>query len=241
MYNLLREQLAPKGILRAGINLSNFLLVSNKDSSCKPVGISPDIAYQIAKRLEVPCELVLFERPGNIADSADRDLWDIGNIASEKSRSESIEFSNPYVLIEANFLVKAEDYFKDFSDVDRKDIKIAVSERSAYDLWLTDNIKNATLIRAASIQESHNLFFAGDADVLASLKPKLIQDVQILGGYKILDTAFTSIKQSVGVRKGKPEAVVFINQLIESLIKNNWISERLIYHGVHDKLGIPST
>ena len=75
-----------------------------------------------------------------------------------------------------------------------------VPERSAYDLWLTDNIKNATLIRAASIQESsRSFFFAGDADVLASLKPKLIQDLQILGGYKILDTASTSIKQSVGV------------------------------------------
>ena len=43
-------------------------------------------------------------------------------------------------------------------DVDKKGIKIAVAERSAYDLWLTENIKNADLIRAKSIDESFQFF-----------------------------------------------------------------------------------
>ena len=106
MTNKIKKLLAPKGHLRVGINMSNFLLVVGKDETGNPIGISPDIAKLIAKKIDVECKFVLFERPGELADAVDKDLWDIGNIAYEPERGNTIDFSNPYVLIDANFLVK---------------------------------------------------------------------------------------------------------------------------------------
>ena len=236
--DLVKQQLAPRGILRAGINLSNFLLVSGTAADGSPTGISPDIANLVASTLDLPCELVCFDRPGKLADAINQDIWDIGNIAFEAERAQTLDFSHPYVVIEANFLVRYDDNFLTNDDIDRAGTKIAVSERSAYDLWLTDHFSQAQIIRASSIQAAHDLFFEKKVDVLASLKPKLLEDMANHSGVRIIDPSFTAVKQSIGLAKGKAESIAFINTLIAQSIKNGWIAAQLELHGMTGKLGI---
>ena len=239
MDKAVKDALAPKGVLRAGINLSNFLLVSGKLVDGSPEGISTDLAKRIAKEIDVPCEFVPFDRPGELADAVDMDIWDIGNIAFEVERAQTIDFSIPYVLIDANFLVRKDAVFTTNSEVDKAGVRIAVSERSAYDLWLANHFKNAENIRAKSIQGSHEIFLRGEADVLASLKPKLLEELSSSNDYRIIQTPFTAVKQSVGVKKGNPEAVRFLNDLIGKLIDNGFIGASLKKHRVDQKLSIP--
>ncbi len=236
--DLVKQQLAPRGVLRAGINLSNFLLVSGNAADGSPTGISPDIANLVASTLDLPCELVCFDRPGKLADAINQDIWDIGNIAFEAERAQTLDFSHPYVVIEANFLVRYDDNFLTNDDIDRAGTKIAVSERSAYDLWLTDHFSQAQIIRASSIQAAHDLFFEKKVDVLASLKPKLLEDMANHSGVRIIDPSFTAVKQSIGLAKGKAESIAFINTLIAQSIKNGWIAAQLELHGMTGKLGI---
>ena len=236
--DLVKHQLAPRGVLRAGINLSNFLLVSGTAADGSPTGISPDIANLVASTLDLPCELVCFDRPGKLADAINQDIWDIGNIAFEAERAQTLDFSHPYVVIEANFLVRYDDNFLINDDVDRAGTKIAVSERSAYDLWLTDHFSQAQIIRASSIQAAHDLFFEKKVDVLASLKPKLLEDMANHSGVRIIDPSFTAVKQSIGLAKGKAESIAFINTLIAQSIKNGWIAAQHELHGMTGKLGI---
>ena len=236
--DLVKHQLAPTGILRAGINLSNFLLVSGTAADGSPQGISPDIANLVASTLGLSCELVCFDRPGKLADAVNQDIWDIGNIAFEAERAQTLDFSHPYVVIEANFLVRHDDDFWTNDDIDRAAAKIAVSERSAYDLWLTDHFSQAQIIRASSIQAAHDLFFEKKVDVLASLKPKLLEDMANHSGRRIIDPPFTAVKQSIGLAKGKAESIAFINTLIAQSIKNGWIAAQLELHGMTGKLGI---
>ncbi len=129
------KQLAPKGYLRAAINLSNFLLVTGQESNGDPQGVSPDIAKALANELNVDIKLITFNRPGELADAISDDTWDIGNIANEPERAKSITFSLPYTTIESTFLVRNGFNINSLQDVDKKGIKIAVAERSAYDLW----------------------------------------------------------------------------------------------------------
>ena len=236
--DVVKHQLAPTGILRAGINLSNFLLVSSTAADGSPQGISPDIANLVASTLGLSCELVCFDRPGKLADAVNQDIWDIGNIAFEAERAQTLDFSHPYVVIEANFLVRHDDDFWTNDDIDRAAAKIAVSDRSAYDLWLTDHFSQAQIIRASSIQAAHDLFFEKKVDVLASLKPKLLEDMANHSGLRIIDPPFTAIKQSIGLAKGKAESIAFINTLIAQSIKNGWIAAQLELHGMTGKLGI---
>src|ERR1051325_10387248 len=95
------SELAPTGVLRAGINLSNFLLVTGKSAAGDPVGVAPDMAAEIAQRLKVPLKLVPFKTPGELADAAGTGAWDIGLIGAEPQRAETIAFTAAYVEIEA--------------------------------------------------------------------------------------------------------------------------------------------
>ena len=238
--DIVKQQLAPTGVLRAGINLSNFLLVSGQLADGSPDGISPDIARYIATRLDVPCKLVTFDRPGQLADAVNENIWDIGNIAFDAERAQTLDFSNPYVLIEANFLFRQDEDFVSNDDVDREAVRIAVSERSAYDLWLTDNFKRAQIVRAPSIKAAHKMFFENEVNVLASLKPKLLEDMVSHDGLRLIEMPFTAVKQSVGIAKGKPEAVAFLNALITDLARDGWVATQLRHHDVAEKLGIPA-
>ena len=237
----MQQILAPTGVLRAGINLSNFLLVSSRSDDGTPCGISPDMAAWVAEDLGVPCALVTFERPGKLADAAIDDRWDICNIAFEAERAQVIDFSNAYVVIDANFLLKPNIAAKTNVEIDRPGVTIAVSERSAYDLWLSDNFTKARIIRAPSIAAAHQMFNNGDVDVLASLKPKLLEELATTTSYRMIDEPFTAVKQSIGVKKGQPQAVAYLNRLIARKIRDGSIAGSLEKHGVTGKLTVPTS
>src|ERR1700676_2299560 len=106
------SELAPTGVLRAGINMSNFLLVTGKTAAGDPQGVSPDMAAEIAKRLGVPVAYVKFDRPSKLADAAGTNAWDIGLIGAEPARAEKIAFTPAYCEIEATYLVPVRSPFK---------------------------------------------------------------------------------------------------------------------------------
>ena len=233
------KQLAPKGYLRAAINLSNFLLVTGKESNGDPQGVSPDMAKALANELNVDIKLITFNRPGELADAMSEDAWDIGNIANEPERAKSITFSLPYTTIESTFLIRNGLNINSLQDVDKKGIKIAVAERSAYDLWLTENIKNADLIRAKSIDESFLVFQANKYEVLAGLRPKLIDDIKKTTDCYLLDEPFTFINQCIGSKPGNLEAKNFINNFVKKNIENGFIKNLLSKYNVLGKLSLP--
>jgi|TARA_E500000178_G_C16743415_1_gene627040 polar amino acid transport system substrate-binding protein len=239
MNDFISKKIAPFGVLRVGLNMSNFLLVSSEDASGLPDGLSPDVGKKIAKELNLNCELIKFPNPGLLADAVNDDKWDIGNIAYERERGKTIDFSDPYINIDANFIFRSESNFKSNEEVDTPGTKIAVFERSAYDLWLTDNFKNAELVRASSIEESHNLFRNNKVDVLAGLKSKLVDEIKTNNDFKMITNPFTYIKQSIGIKKGNPEILEFLNGFISKLIKDGYIEQLLKKHKVQDKLSIP--
>src|SRR5580700_2452915 len=142
------SELAPTGVLRAAINMGNALLVTGRTQSGDPEGVAPDMAGEIAARLGVPVAYVPYARPGELADAAGSGVWDIGLIGAEPARAEKIAFTPAYVEIEATYLVPAGSPLKTVGDVDRAGVRIAVTARSAYDLWLERNIKNAELVRS---------------------------------------------------------------------------------------------
>ncbi len=239
MTEIIQKQLAPKGHLRAAINLSNFLLVTGKEANGDPQGVSPDMAKALANELGVDIEFISFSRPGELADAIFEDKWDIGNIANEPERAKSINFSSPYTLIESTFLVRKYLNFRATKNIDKEGIRIAVAERSAYDLWLTENIKRAELIRAKSIEESFLIFEENQYEVLAGLRPKLSDDIKRTSDCLIIDDSFTHINQCIGSNPKNKEAAIFINKFIKNNIENGFVESLLIKYNVLGKLSLP--
>ncbi len=225
-------QLAPHGVLRAAINMSNFLLVTGRTAAGDPEGVSPSIAAAIADRLGVPVKYVPFPKPGELADQAGKDVWDIGNIGAEPARAEKIAFTAAYCEIEATYLVPAGSSLKSIADVDKPGVRIAVTARSAYDLWLERNIKHATLVRSEGLDGALNQFIAEKFEALAGLRPRLITDVTKLPGAVILDGQFTAVQQAVGTSKANTEAAAFLSAFVEEAKASGLVASFIAQHKV---------
>uniref|UniRef100_UPI004047C65C transporter substrate-binding domain-containing protein n=1 Tax=Yoonia sp. TaxID=2212373 RepID=UPI004047C65C len=218
-------ELAPTGTLRAGINLSNFLLVTGEAANGDPVGVSPDVAAEIARRLGVAVQYVTYPDPGALADASDRDEWDVGNIGAEPQRAETIAFTAAYSEIEATYLVPAGSPIKTIADVDRPGVRIAVKGRAAYGLWLENNLQHATLIRTETIDASFDIFADQGLDALAGLRPRLILDVARLSGARILNGQFSAVQQAVGTPRKNVEAAIWLRAVVEDLKSSGFIAE----------------
>ncbi len=232
MTDKARTELAPTGVLRAGINLSNFLLVTGRSASGDPEGVAPDMARAIAAELGVPVKYVPFKTPGELGDQAGKNIWDIGLIGAEPQRAEKIAFSAAYVEIEATYMVPADSPIKSIADVDKKGVRIAVSARSAYDLWLVNNIKNATLVQVSGLDAAFQKFMSDKLEVLAGLRPGLLKDVTKAPGLKILDGKFTAVQQAVGTAKANLEGAKFLADFVEKAKKSGLVAELIERHKV---------
>lgn len=238
MLDDIRAELAPTGVLRAGINMSNFLLVTGETPDGDPDGVSPDMARAVADRLGVPLKLVPFPNPGKLADAALEDVWDIGNIGAEPERAKTIAFTAAYAEIEATYLVPAGSPLETIADVDAKGVRIAVSARSAYELWLSDNIQNAELVLAEGIQASFDLFVERKLDALAGLRPRLVDDVKKLAGSRILDGRFTAVQQAIGTKRDRPKAAAFLREFVEESKASGFVESLIRKHGVEGRLTV---
>ncbi len=238
MIEQARDELAPTGVLRAGINLSNFLLVTGESPAGDPQGVSPSMAREVARRLGAEVEYVTFKTPGELADAAGDDVWDIGLIGAEPERAKTITFTAAYVEIEATYLVPAGSPIRSIDQVDRDGVRIAVSARSAYELWLSDNIKHAELVMANGIDASYDVFVERKLEALAGLRPRLISDVEKLPGARILDGKFTAVQQAIGTKPDRTAGAAFLREFVEEAKAGGLVASLIEKHGVTGRLTV---
>ena len=232
MNDKAKAELAPTGVLRAGINLSNFLLVTGRAANGNPEGVSPDMAHAIADKLGVPVSYVPFKTPGELADQAGNNVWDIGNIGAEPQRAQQIAFTAAYCEIEATYMVPAGSPIKSIADVDQKGVRIAVTARAAYCLWLENNIKNATLVQVTGADGAYNKFVDEKFEVMAGLRPGLIKDVAKLPGARILDGKFSAVQQAVGTPKKNSAGAEFLAAFVEDAKRSGLVASFIEKHKV---------
>jgi len=230
------SELAPTGTLRVGINLANTLLVSGRTPAGEPVGVAPDMGRAVAARLGVPVAYVTFATPGEVADAVAANVWDIGLIAVEPARAETIAFSPAYVEIEATYMVADASPLRAIADVDRADVRIGVMARSAYDLWLTRNLKQATLVRGASHAEVQQRFRAGEFEVLAGLRAWHLADAKKIPGFRVLDGRFTAVQQAIGTRPENKAGAAFLRDFVKEAKASGLVARCIAHHGVEGLL-----
>jgi len=234
------SELTDPSTLRVGINLGNILLVTGTSPIGNPEGVAPDLAAAIAERLGVAVSYVSFTTPGEVADAVERDEWDIGLIAIEPKRAEKIAFCDAYVEIEATYLMPKNSPFQSIEDVDQPTVRIAVSDRAAYDLYLSRTLKHAELHRAKGLAGAFDLFLTEKLDALAGLVPALKENAKTLPGSRVLDGRYTSVRQAVGTKPENAGLKAFVEQFIADAKDSGLVSELIEKHGVKGKLQVPS-
>ncbi len=235
--NILNELIEP-GVLRAGINLGNVLLVTGKAENGDPQGVSPDMAAGVAAALGVELKLCPYPSPGDVGDALGRGELDLGNIAYEPKRAETIAFVDAYVEIEATYMVPADGPLMTVGDVDAPGVRIAVSDRSAYDLYLSRTLKHADIHRGKGLPGALKLFVDEKLEALAGLRPALNENAAQLGNMRVLEGRFSTVTQAIGTRPENTHLHAFLQSFVETAKADGTVQGLIDKHGVTGKLEV---
>jgi len=226
------KTLAPTGTLRASINLGNPIL-ANKDAAGQPFGVSIDLARAFGQRLGLPVELVVFDAAGKSVEAVRGEVADIGFFAVDPARGDGINFTAPYVLIEGAYMVRDDSPLHDNAEVDRAGHRVVVGKASAYDLYLTREIKQAELLRAPTSPAVVDTFITEKADVAAGVKQQLEADAARIGGVRLLPGRFMVIQQAMGLPAGRGAAAQeALRKFVEEMKASGFVADALKRHGI---------
>jgi polar amino acid transport system substrate-binding protein len=222
-----RAALAPTGTLRIGLNHGNFLLVTPGSSASDPRGVAPDLGRELGRRLGVPVQFMRFDTAGALADAVRTGAWDVAFLGAEPQRAAEIAFTAAYLEIPATYLVPAGSPLRSIAEVDRAGVRIAVSEKSAYELFLSRSVKHAQLVRTKGIDASFEAFVGQKLEALAGLKPRLIMDVAKLPGARMLDGQFTAVQQAIGTPMGRDAGAQYLRVFVEDVKASGLVAQAI--------------
>lgn len=227
-----RAVLAPTGTLRVGTNLGNALFTTRDASTGALRGVGIDLMAALAARLQVPLTHVVHATPGDVADAAERDTWDVAILAIEPARADRIVFSPPMTEIAATYAVARTAPFARVDDVDAPGVRIAAMARAGYELYLTRTLRRATLLRPPTFQESVTLLQRGEADAVAGLAPTLHEALDQTPGVRVMDGAFTVVNHGIGIPIAHRAGAEWVRACVDDLIRSGEIARVIAQHQV---------
>ncbi len=227
-----KTELAPSGTLRVGINHSNHLLVNPGSVHGAPRGVAPDLGAELARRLGAKLQYVSFSSVGATFDGGKAGLWDVAFLGAEPQRAAEMAFTAAYLEIPVTFLVPAGSPIRTIAELDREGVRVAVADRSAYDLFLTRELKRARLVRADGIPGSVELFKKQSLEALAGLRPALLADAPKFRGSRILEGQITAVQQALATAKSRPAGAAYLKRFVEEAKRSGLVQQLIDRHGV---------
>jgi len=227
-------ELAPKGRLRAAINLGNSVLARPDPAGGPPRGVSAELARELARRLGTGIDYVTFDAAGKVFEALKAGLWDIAFLAIDPVRSEGIDFTAPYVVIEGTYLVPEQSALQTIDDVDRDGVRVAVAQGSAYDLYLTRALKHAKLVRQPSGPEAMEMFVRDRLEAAGGVRQPIVAFAQAHPGTRVIPGRFMAIEQAMGTVKGRAAGLAYLRKLIEELKASGFVAQALRASGQGD-------
>ena len=225
-----RQELAPSGTLRVGINAGNAAIMRQDLPPGELRGVPIDLARELGRRLGVPVQLKPYPTAGQAVAAGPAGEWDVAFVAIEPARAKELAFSPPYVLIESTYLVQPGSKLHTVADVDREGVRIAVAEKGGNDLYLTRTLKSARLVRAKGGDAAFKQFVADKLDAYAGLRPGLVKLTEQLPGSRVLEGNYTMVQQAIATPAARVKGAAYLRQFAEDVkadgtvaraIKNN--------------------
>jgi polar amino acid transport system substrate-binding protein len=236
--DLVRE-LAPTGRLRTAINFGNTVLAQPDPEGGPPRGVSGDLARELAHRLGVGIDYVIFDAAGKVFEALKDGLWDVAFLAVDPVRAAGIAFTAPYVVIEGVYLVPKDSTLQSVEDVDREGVRIAVAKGSAYDLYLSRAIRHATLIRQSSGPEALEMFVRDGLEAAGGVGQPINAFAQAHPDTRVIPGRFMAIEQAMGTVKGRDAGIAYLRTFIEEMKASGFVARALAASGQGDATVAP--
>jgi polar amino acid transport system substrate-binding protein len=225
-------ELAPNGKLRAAINFGNPILAARDATTGEARGVSVDLARELGKRIGVPVELVLFSAAGKVVEGLQSSAWDVAFVAIDPARAVDMEFTAPYVVIEGAYLVPQDSPIRSNADVDSDGVRVVVGAGSAYDLYLSRELKRAQLVRAPTSPAVVDAMVAQKMDAAAGVKQQLEFDAKRVPGVRLLEGRFMVINQAMATPKGRAAGARYLTEFVEEMKASGFVAAALARHGI---------
>jgi polar amino acid transport system substrate-binding protein len=227
-----RAELAPGGTLRAGINYGNVVLATKDPKTGELNGVHVDLARELARRANVPIQLIGFDSAGAMVDGLKRGTLDVALLSAEPARASEIVFSPAYVDIDATYLVPAGSTIRDVPDIDREGVRVAIAAKSAYEFFLSRNLKNAKLVAGPGTFGAYDVFVSGKLDALVGIRPRLVIESEKLPGSRVLAGRFMAIEQTIASPKERTAAARYVRDFVEDVKASGVVARMLAEHRV---------
>jgi len=207
--------LVQAGRVRVGVGLAAAHWATKDSATGELRGVAVDIAHALGTRLGVEVVPVEYPSPPRVLDGVKVGAWDVGFIGIDPARAAVVDFSTPYLQIDANYLVPAGSSIRNSADVDQPAVRVAVSRNSVEDFVLSQMLKQAEMVRLETVSAGFDALRAGNADVLAAPRPGLLQSSARLPGSRVLEDRFHATFAAIAVPKGQAGRLAYISDFIE--------------------------
>ena len=228
-----RADLAPTGTLRAGVNYANAVIATRDVATGELRGVSVDLMRELARRLNVPLELVGFDFSGKLTDALNAGALDIGGIAggAGSGREGTLDFTAGYVQIETTYMVAPHSKIQSIAEVDREGVRVGVADKSAFQPFLARTLKNAKLLTGPGNPTAFELLRSGQVEVLAGLRHQLMEVAPKVPGSRILDGRFLVVEQTLAIPKNRDAGIRYLREFIEEAKASGFIAQSLAKSG----------
>jgi len=232
--------LAPTGKLRAAINFGNPVLAGKDPATGEARGVSVDLSRELARRLGVPLEIVTFMAAGKVVEATKANVWDVAFVAVDPERAVDMDYSAPYVVIEGAYLVPAGSAIRSNAEVDREGVRVVVGRGSAYDLFLSRELKRAQIFRAPTSNTVVDMMLAQHYDVAAGVKQQLEADARRLKDVRLLEGRFMVINQAMATPRGRAAGARYLAEFVEEMKASGFVAGALARHGIEGATVAPA-
>jgi polar amino acid transport system substrate-binding protein len=237
---VLRE-MAPTGRLRVSINLGNSVLAQTDPATGAPVGVTVELAHFLGKELDVPVEIFTFKSAGAVFDAVKAGQLDIVFLAIDPIRAEHIAFTDPYALIEGNFVVATDSRFNSIQDIDQPGVRVAVARGSAYDLFLTRALKSATMVRMPTGDIALKTFIDEKLEASGGIRQPIVAFVAEHENLRLIESSFMEIRQAMGTPRGRDTSSAYLRTFVEKAKATGFVAAALQRSGQHDVVVAPAS
>jgi polar amino acid transport system substrate-binding protein len=212
------QELAPTGKLRVGIAVGAVTSAfwTTKDSvSGRPQGVTVDLGADIASKLGVPIELVVYNNSGEVTAAGARGEWDVAFMPVDAERAKIVDFGPTYFLIESTYLVPAGSSISSIADVDRPGTRVLAIENTTTARSAARSLKNTSVMTCKTVDELYAAMRAGAADAIALSRDALDSFALKFPGARVLPGYFQATGIAIAVPKGHPTALAYVSAYIE--------------------------
>jgi len=227
-----RNQVAPGGKLRAAINFGNPVLATKDSTTGELRGVTVELSRELAARIGATLDLVGYDTIANLIDGLRAGAWDVAFLAVDPARASEVTFTSPYMEVENTYIVPERSDIRNASQIDRPGIRVAVQAKDAADLFLSRELKQGFVVRAADGSAAFNLLKSGSADAFANNRQRLLSIADTNPGYRVVDGRFSAILHAAAVPSGRTAAATYLKSFIEDM-KSSGVVKRAI-----DKSGV---